>query len=158
MFTTIKRVEVSVMIDGRETWFSYPIRTKEGFLMTHRLKNLLDGKIGRQRMNDDREIVPKGLVWRPPYTLVHEIMNERVRLQNDLKKCGYSGRLVELPARTIPEDASNTQISAIVKKELKLINKIRNKIAEQAMTVVDEYGKHELGPLPGPYKMPDFDW
>lgn len=129
MKTDERSVVVEITENGRAKRLIYPIATDDGELMTHRLKRLLSGKLGAS--GDDgtkRDIHFVGMVWRKPYPLLQEIMHDRLELQKELIQLGDGHKLTRIPPVTIPEKASNGNISALLQKELKLRESLKRRI------------------------------
>lgn len=116
--TTEKTVIVAITDNGELKRHIYPIATADGELMTHRLRRLLDGKIGHcindyyEEWHDIRFV---GLVWQKPYRLLEEIAQDRQRLQKELH--ALDSWWAVMPVE-IPEDATNGQISVMIRDEL----------------------------------------
>lgn len=116
--TTEKTVIVAITDNGEPKRHVYPIATADGELMTHRLSRLLDGKLGHCR-NDFYEewhdIRFVGLVWEKPYRLLEEIAMDRQKLEQELVELGWMSSALSV---RIPEDATDKQISAMIRTEL----------------------------------------
>ncbi len=84
MKTREKSVIVVVSDDGRMKRFVYPIATKEGELMTRRLRRLLAGKINCSGAERVRDIHFIGMEWYEPYTILNELRDDCTRLQNEI--------------------------------------------------------------------------
>ena len=71
---------------GRERNISVSISDR-GNLMTHRLSQLLAGRVylARRGCNDRDEAELVGFIWQPPYTLLQEIVDEVSALEKRLR-------------------------------------------------------------------------
>ena len=130
MKTRAKSVVVEVTDNGRLTRRRYPIADKDGNLMTNRLRRLITGKLGRSDYEDERNIHFVGMVWDKPYIILNELMAERLLLQSELILRGYHGALVLVAPRSVPESASDDTITNLVLHELKLHDKIKNRLRQ----------------------------
>ena len=129
MKTDERNVVVEVTENGRAKRLIYPIATDDGELMTHRLKRLIAGKLGASDGDGGkREIHFVGMIWRKPYPLLQEILNDRLELQKELIELGDGNKLTRIPPITIPEKASNGNITTLLQKELKLRDSLKRRI------------------------------
>ena len=93
------------------------------------LRRLLSGKLGASGGDGvRREIHFVGMVWRKPYPLLQEILQDRLALQRELIKLGDTGKLSRVPPITIPERASNGNITTLMQKEMKLRDNLKRRI------------------------------
>ena len=129
MKTDERSVVVETTENGRAKRLVYPIVTDDGELMTHRLRRLLSGKLGASGGDGvRREIHFVGMVWRKPYPLLQEILQDRLALQRELIELGDTGKLTRVPPITIPERASNGNITTLMQKEMKLRDSLKRRI------------------------------
>lgn len=137
----MKTSEHSVIVDlkcnGSLRRCSFPIVTKDGELMTHRLDWLLKGKIPHSHEDG----VPKhdvhfvGIVWHKPFNLLNEVMRDRRALQIKLQRLCYSDPLVEIPLPYVSTSASNSIVSMTLQKELALREKLKKQIKKYEQSV-----------------------
>ena len=130
----MKTSEHSVIVDltsnGNVRRCSFPIVTKDGELMTHRLDRLLIGKIS----HSCEDGVPKndihfvGIVWRRPFNLLNEVMRDRRALQIKLQHLCYTDPLVEIPLPYVSMSASSSIVSMTLQSELALREKLKKQI------------------------------
>ena len=132
MKTDERSVVVEVTENGRSKRLVYPIATDDGELMTHRLKRLLAGKLGSSDGGDGikRDIHYVGMVWRKPYVLLQEILQDRLRLQRELIELGDGNKLTRVPPTTIPEKTSSTNVTKLIQKELRLRKAMKQRLTE----------------------------
>lgn len=124
MKTTVKTVKVEITDNGRQRFLNYTIATPDGTLMTNRLRKLLSGNLGHCSVYDDhgismdmRDIHFVGMVWRPPYQLLKEITQDRIRMQEEL--CELEGKhLGQTPQVVILNNASSGAVSKLIMREL----------------------------------------
>ena len=142
MKTSEKYVVAQIETNGRVTERKFYIRGKDGVLMTHRLHRLLEGRVQHYYDEEHRETVYfhfVGMVWRPPYTILHEVLQDRLFRQTKLAgivanyplstAVELDGMLSELPT-IIPERAPNDEISSAIRHELDLRHRLGIKIKE----------------------------
>ncbi len=133
MKTTQKSVTVEVMDGGKMKRYVFPIVTSDGDLMTHRLRRLMAGKIGHGHSaacSEQRDVRYLGMIWRPPYTLLQEIVWDRLRLQHDLSQLGDASELAEMPITVIPDRAPNDEITSLTLRELRARTRMKVRINE----------------------------
>lgn len=136
-------VTVEVECAGKRRRFSYRITSSNGDLMTRSLKKLITGHVSLRVMsqldsemaeavlNDGSEAVKFiGAVWSPPYSLLQEILQDRLSLQTQLEQIeGISGAPEDFfPVTIIPEKADNGQITKLILHELSLRKKLQSRI------------------------------
>lgn len=156
MKTSEKYVVAQIETNGQVTERKFYIYGKDGVLMTHRLRRLLEGKIQHYYDEEHRETVYfhfVGMVWRPPYRLLQEIVQDRLLLQADLAGLATSGALShiaeldgllrELPT-PIPEKAPSDDITRLMRHELDLRHRLNIKIRE--------IRREQSDPVPRPYE------
>lgn len=137
MKTTERNVIVEITDNGKLKRHVYSIATGDGELMTHRLKRLLSGKIGHKRgdfYGERYEIHFMGLVWAPPYRLLQEVLQDRIRLQRELFSLEGESELTQISPAPIPEKASDTKISTLLLRELDYRASIKARIRELERT------------------------
>lgn len=140
MKTSEKTVTVEVKIGNRTTRRVYPIVSKKGELMTHHLRKLMAGGVKAQRNSRGEEIGTIhfiGMIWKPPYRILQEVIRDRMEKQTELAGLVQRhGELVPLEglltvtAAVIPEKADNTKITTLLQHELDLRHQIDLKIGE----------------------------
>lgn len=129
MRTVEKSVIVEVTENGREKRLLYPIVSSDNELMTHRLNRLLAGKLGHSGADGvRREIHFVGMVWRKPYTLLQELVQDRVLLQKKLIELEGHDKLTDTPPIAIPERASHSKITTLTQNELHLRDELKRRI------------------------------
>ena len=143
MRTTVDRVYVEVIDNGKAGLRSYPIRTPEGELMAHRLEQLVAGKFHEQP--DIRSV---GMYWKEPYQLLQEIVDNRAELQHELYKMEGTSELAMTPILLVPKKAPSCTISELILKELRLRKQIKARLRE--LDQIKE-AKDAKGPIPVPY-------
>ena len=112
---------IEVTEDGRHKRYAFPIVTASGKLMTHRLRRLLNGKFGSFSSNGHtvtQHFV--GMVWKPPYTVLELLIQERRALQDELLRIEGHNEDTDAPPTIIPKRATNDEITRLVSYELKL--------------------------------------
>lgn len=120
---------MAMLIDGKSEEQKFPI-SDGGVLMKRRLKCLLMNQVGVQREDDHRDIHVIGPIWRAPYALLRELIDERVQLQEQLAAIGNAKiKLSRIPRREVPEKTSSGQITMLMRKELELIERLQDEIA-----------------------------
>ena len=131
MKTSEKSVVVEVEIGGKVVRHAYPIVTKNGELMTHRLKRLMAGNVGRPRgphgEHDDAHFV--GMIWKPPYSLLQEILRDRMELQDKLRELEGKSNFTEAEPAVIPDRAENGKITTMIQDELRFRGILKARIA-----------------------------
>jgi hypothetical protein len=125
--------EIRVLVDlcGTPVLRHYPIRTKNGDLMTNRLEHILDGKIGRTRGMDDAEkfdIEVLGVIWLRPYTILRELREDCIKKQSEILRRDGHSLLTDDATCIIPEDAPDEYISKLVRHELKLRRALKREL------------------------------
>ena len=154
METSVKRVFVEVIDNGKSRVLPCPIRTKDGKLMTQRLRRLLAGKYQWSYgswcdISDDahvfisHDVFPVGLVWRKPYTLLEEIAQSRLELQYELYMLEGSSDLTQATPVLVLPDSSNFEISSIMWRELELRHAIKRRIKELGEIKNRQANSHE---------------
>ena len=136
---------VEITDNGRRKRHVYPI-SDHGELMTHRLRRLLNGRLGHIRgdyYTERHEICFVGLVWQSPYVLLREITQDRLRLQEELMELEGPSWLTEILPIVVPDKASDAKISALMLQELGNRAEIKARIQEA------EQAKAELTELAG---------
>ena len=129
MKTTVKEVIVEVKEGSQVRRHTFPIVSKDGDLMTHRLKRLMDGKLSTRHSNGpDSEQHFIGMVWRPPYTLLHELHEENQALKGKLVHLDGCDNLVVAESPRIPRRVPYDTITQMVRDELKLYYSLRRRI------------------------------
>lgn len=131
MKTTVKSVIVEVMDGGRLKRHIYPIATSDGELMTHRLERLLKGKLGHGRVTtygEPRDIHYVGMVWYAPYTLLEELVQDRLKLQQKLQESGGESLAANLPIAKVPDGESCHRVTELMLRELKYRRQIKTRI------------------------------
>ena len=128
MKTKERNVVVEVKDGGKLKRLVFPIACENGELMTHRLSRLHTGKIGSSSDGVKRDIHFVGIVWRAPYPLLQELVQDRIKMQQKL--IGFAGhdKLTDIPPTFVPEKASQTKITTLVQKELRLRNELKRRI------------------------------
>ena len=142
------RVIVEVRDEGGKKRFIRRVVTKDGQLMTIYLERLIKGRgyyHGDSREADRREVQFVGLVWLKPYTLLAELVKNRLELQSELFKLEGESELTQLEPTEVPEEAANATISSLVLKELENRRKIQahikelDRIKEEQRQKADDY-------------------
>lgn len=129
MKTTVEKAIVEVSVNDRNRRYSFPIRNKDGELMTHRLKRLMGGKLSTRHCNGpDTEPHFIGMVWKPPYTLLKELRDERCALTNQLMRLDGHDRIRIAEPPLVPRKASDDAITRMVREELELYYEVKWKI------------------------------
>ena len=137
----MKTSEHSVIVDltsnGSLRRCSFPIATKDGELMTHRLERLLKGKIGHSCIDGiaKNDVHFVGIVWRKPFNLLNEVMRDRRALQIQLQRLCYSDPLVEIPLPYVSMSATDTIVSMTLQRELALREKLKKQIKKYERSV-----------------------
>lgn len=142
MKTSEKYVVAKIEVDGRVYERKFRVATDDGELMTRRLKRLLSGGVSHYYDQEHRETVYFhfiGMVWRPPYRLLHEVIEDRLLLQTELAGTAaersmdaaieLDGLLRELPS-AVPKKAMNDKITVLLHRELDLRHRLSAKIRE----------------------------
>ena len=142
MRTSEECVVAEIESNGRTYERKFYIATKNGELMTRRLRRLLAGSISHYYDQRNRERVYfhfVGMIWRPPYRLLQEIVQDRLSLQTELAglvvntadaaDLNLNGLLRELPT-PIPEKAPHDKITTLMQHELELRRELDSKIKE----------------------------
>ena len=141
METTVKRVFVEVIDNGKPRVLPCPIRTTDGKLMTQRLKRLINGNyqwnyaVWRNDCEDahifvNHDVYSQGLVWKKPYTLLTEIVQDRVELQRELYMLEGTSELTRVAPVLVLDDATNSSISETILHELELRKAIKSRLRE----------------------------
>ena len=143
MKTKEKRVTVEVECAGKRRRFNLSIRNQKGELMTHRLKQIATGYISARtlsrldsdiaqavRTGDGDAVRFIGIVWKPPYTILQEVLQDRLQLQEQLKKVDEFQNEPEslYEVTVIPEKADNAEITRLLIRELKARRTIKSRI------------------------------
>ena len=132
--TTVEEVIVEVTVNGRKRRLVFPIKNKDGELMTHRLKRLMRGRFSSgNNGGQDVEFHFVGMVWRPPYTLLRELYEENCALRNELMGMDGSGHLVVAEPPAIPKHVPHDAVTQMIQKELKLYDGLRRRIKDHGM-------------------------
>ena len=127
--TTVEKAIVEVSENDRNRRYSFPIRNKDGELMTHRLKRLMGGKLSTRHCNGpDMEPHFIEMVWKPPYTLLQELRTENRALKSKLIHMDGCGHLVIAEPPMVPKRARHDVITQMVRDELKLYYSLRRRI------------------------------
>ena len=131
MKTKARTIRVSVLICGVPTMETYSIRSRSGKLMTNQLKQILSGSLGHShgRGHDDHSVVELiGVKWEPPYTILQELMTDRIALQAEvLRRDGHS-KLTDDGAYLIPAEATDEYISKLVLFEIRMRKALRQEL------------------------------
>ncbi|MBR6505810.1 hypothetical protein IKT18_03190 [Candidatus Saccharibacteria bacterium] len=154
METTVKRVFVAVMDNGKSRVLPCPIRTADGKLMTQRLKRLINGNyqwnyaVWCDDCDDahifvNHDVYSQGLVWKRPLTLLTEIAQDRIELQHELYMLEGSSELTRAAPVLVPADATNSEISNIVLHELELRQAIKSRLRELSDIKKSQSDSHE---------------
>lgn len=133
MTTTEQSVIVEITDNGKLKRHVYPIVNGDGELMTHRLRRLLAGKIGHKQgdyYGERHKVHFVGLVWRPPYQLLQDILQDRIRLQHELVMLEGDSELARMPPTVIPDKETDTKVTTLVLRELKNRTAIKARIRE----------------------------
>ena len=129
MKTVERSVVVEISENGRAKWLIYPIMSDRGELMTHRLRRLLAGKLGYSGGDGLRKDIHfVGMVWKKPYTLLQELVRDRVKLQQKLIQLEGHDKLTDFPPTTIPDRASHGKITTLVQNELRLRDDLKRRL------------------------------
>lgn len=128
MKTKERSVVVEVKEGGKLKRLVFPIACENGELMTHRLDRLMAGKIsgGSDGVRRDTHFV--GVVWKPPYSLLQELTQDRVKMQQKLVELVGHDKLTDIPPSFIPERANQTKITTLMQKELRLRRELKRRI------------------------------
>lgn len=144
MKTSEKTVVVAVLDNGKSKRHVYPIATDDGELMASRLSHLLQGRLGRSHSDDEsgpegHVIHFVGMVWKAPYTLLQEILQDRLSLQRDLLIREGHTDLTDIAPIVIPEKASSGKITTLMQSELKLRRTLKKRL--RALDAAEENAK-----------------
>lgn len=131
MKTSEETVVVEVKIDGKVVRHTYPIATDDGELMTHRLKRLMAGKVGHPSgpHSSCEEAHFIGMIWKPPYQILQEILRDRMALQDELRACEGKSNFTEAEPIVIPDRADSGKITTMIQDELKLRGILKARLA-----------------------------
>ena len=129
MKTSEKSVVVEITENGREKRLLYPIACDADELMTHRLRRLISGKIGCTGADGvRRDIHFVGMVWRRPYRILQELVQDRIMLQQKLIELEGHDKLTDTPPIIIPDRANHQKITTLVQNELHLRDELKRRI------------------------------
>ena len=134
------KVIVEVLDESGKKCFIRQAVTKGGQLKTGYLEWLIKG--GGYYHGDSRDrrgFQFLGLVWLKPYTLLAELVKNRLELQSELFKLEGESELTRLEPTEVPEEAANATISSLVLKELENRRKIQDRIKEEQRKKHDDY-------------------
>ena len=140
MKTTVKTVTVEITDNGKRKYLTFSIATKDGDLMTNRLKKLLAGKIsycgniwrdGHGIFVDPiRDVHFVGMVWRPPYQLLQELIADRIQLQRELYKLEGKSELTNIQGVVTPKTVTSDVITEFVLDEIRTRELVKKRIRE----------------------------
>ena len=125
-------VIVEMAEKGRHKRYAFPIMTEDGTLMTHRLRRLMMGKCGSRR-SDGNEVEQHfvGMVWKPPYTVLQTLLDERSDLQEELLIREGHNELTDVPLPEVPSKRiPNDEMTCLVSYELKLRKALKADISK----------------------------
>ena len=137
MKTSEHNVIVDLKSNGSLRRCSFPIATKDGELMTHRLDRLLKGKIS----HSCEDGVPKsdvhfvGIVWHRPFNLLNEVMRDRRALQIKLRRLCYTDPLIDIPLPYVSMSATSNIVSMTLQSELALREMLKKQIKKYEQSV-----------------------
>lgn len=151
MKTSEKSVIVEVEVGGKIMRHIYPIVTGNGDLMTHRLKRLMAGRVGHPRSPHDgyEEAHFMGMVWKPPYQILQEILRDRIDLQSQLLAVEGKNNFTEIEPIKIPKKAENGKITTLVQEELKLRGILKARL--KSIGTPDFNAQADIRPIAPPY-------
>jgi len=131
MKTREKSVIVEITDNGKFKRYAFPIATKNGDLMTHRLERLLAGKINLGERERTRDIHFVGLKWSEPYILLEDLDQECARLTSEILELeGHLDYSKLIKPAAIPHSSVNEKITFLVRRQLTLRRKLKHKLAE----------------------------
>jgi len=141
METTVRKVFVEVIDNGKLRVLPCPIRTADGKLMSQRLKRLISGNyqwnyaVWRDDCDEahifvNHDVQSLGLVWKKPYTLLTEIVQDRIELQRELYMLEGTSELTRVAPVLVLDDTTNAGISEIIMRELELRKAIKSRLRE----------------------------
>lgn len=154
MLTSEEFVTVELAVDGRLTTRTYKIVTgKDNILKTNMLERMMAGNIPRvydERGAEVYDVHFVGMVWSPPYRLLQDVANDRMRLQAELAQLLTDvqwpvdlSKMTDEPPLSIPEKAQDTTITTLTQREMSRRNKLKKKIRE-----AKRMAKHNRVPSP----------
>ena len=142
MKTTVKKVYVETIDNGKVRMRAIPIRTPSGELMTRRLKRLIEGKIRQNygswcELRDEEaqiftqhEVYYVGMIWKRPCLLLQELVQDRIGLQHELYKLEGECDLTRSQPCAVASNATNLEISSAILCEIELRKDIKHRIRE----------------------------
>lgn len=135
MKTKAKNVQVLVKSCGNPVIQFISIRTDDGQLMTDRLERILSDSL--EGCYPGMEVVR--VVWQCPYTILSELIRDRIALQNKILSLESSSILSREiisngDAVIIPEEAPDSYISQMVLYEIRRRRELKQKLLKLTKT------------------------
>lgn len=131
MKTKAKSVKVLVLLCDIPVTRTYPIRTKSGHLMTNRLEQLIHGNLSHSHgrgIDDHAEVEFVGVSWESPYTIWHELVQDRIALQAKILALDGHSALTDYDASIIPISAPDNYVSEAILDEIKLRKALKHEL------------------------------